>query len=75
MSGRKATKPSDIVSPNLRIRNALRQQLEIEARKNQTTLNGEMARRLQQSFDAGAMQTIQDLADKLAKRYRKQLAA
>jgi len=75
MSARKACKPSDIVSPNLRIRNALRQQLEIEARKNQTTLNGEMARRLQQSFDAEAMQTIKDLADGLAKRYRKLVEA
>ena len=71
MPATKATKPSDIVSPNLRICRALHQQLEIEARKNQSTLNGEMARRLQQSLDAEAMMTIQDLADKLAKRHRK----
>ena len=75
MSARKTTKPSDITSPNLRIRRVLRQQLEIEARKNQTTLNGEMARRLQQSLDTEAMMTIQDLADKLARRHRKLIEA
>jgi len=75
MSARKTTKPSDITSPNLRIRRVLRQQLEIEARKNQSTLNGEMARRLQQSLDTEAMMTIQDLAHGLAKRYRKLIEA
>jgi hypothetical protein len=46
-----ARKPSDIVQPNLRIREELRRRLEKEATKNRVSLNVEMTRRLERSLD------------------------
>ncbi len=75
---RKAKAPHDIVAPNLRIREALRQRLEREARAHQTSINQEMNRRLEASFKAGAMRTIEDVAAEISqawRRHRKQLEA
>ena len=43
--------PTDIVEPKLRIRESLRAKLEAEATRQQTSLNAEMVRRLEDSFD------------------------
>lgn len=43
--------PTDIVEPKLRIRESLRAKLEVEAARQQTSLNAEMVRRLEDSFD------------------------
>ena len=43
--------PTDIVEPKLRIRESLRARLEAEAARQQTSLNAEMVRRLEDSFD------------------------
>jgi hypothetical protein len=43
--------PTDIVEPKLRIRESLRAKLEAEAARQQTSLNSEMVRRLEASFD------------------------
>jgi hypothetical protein len=43
--------PTDIVEPKLRIRESLRAKLEAEAARQQTSLNSEMVRRLEDSFD------------------------
>jgi hypothetical protein len=42
---------TDIVEPKLRIRESLRAKLEAEAARQQTSLNSEMVRRLEDSFD------------------------
>jgi hypothetical protein len=44
-------KTTDIVKVNLRLREALRQRLERQAKRNDTSLNSEMARRLESSLD------------------------
>jgi glucosamine 6-phosphate synthetase-like amidotransferase/phosphosugar isomerase protein len=44
--------PTDIVPYTLRFREALREQLENEAQKNKTSLNTEIIRRLEVSFQA-----------------------
>ena len=49
-----ARKPSDIVQPNLRIREELRRRLEREAKKRDVSLNNEMTYRLERSFDEDA---------------------
>lgn len=49
-----ARKPSDIVQPNLRIREELRRRLERAATKNRVSLNVEMTRRLERSLDQEA---------------------
>jgi ribosomal protein L18E len=46
-------KPSDIVQPNLRIREDLRRRLERAATKAGRSLNQEMTQRLRASFDQG----------------------
>lgn len=46
-----ARKPSDIVAPNLRIREDLRRRLETAAKKRGVSLNYEMTSRLTASFD------------------------
>ena len=46
-------KPSDIVQPNLRIREDLRRRLEQAAKKRGVSLNPEMTERLRASFDQG----------------------
>ena len=50
-----ARKPSDIVQPNLRIREELRRQLEQAAQKRGVSLNQEMNWRLRDSFDREAL--------------------
>jgi hypothetical protein len=69
-------KPS-IVPPQLSVRlhRPLRAKLEREAEKDQITLNAVVNRRLEYSFQAEAMQSIEDLAGKLATRYRKLVEA
>ncbi len=66
---RLAEKPGDIVQPNLQIREELRQRLEREARKNQLSLNKEMIRRLEASFEADAMKSIEQIAAELQKSW------
>jgi hypothetical protein len=46
-------KPSDIVQPNLRIREDLRRRLEQAAKKRGVSINAEMTERLRASFDQG----------------------
>ena len=46
-----ARKPSDIVKPNLRIREDLRRRLELAAKKRGVSLNIEMTSRLKESFE------------------------
>jgi hypothetical protein len=53
-----ARKPSDIVQPNLRIREDLRRQLEQAATKRGVSLNQEMNWRLRDSFDREALFTL-----------------
>ena len=57
-----ARKPSDIVQPNLRIREELRRQLDREAKKNQVSLNYEMTARLKQSLEKDATQSNEIVA-------------
>jgi hypothetical protein len=64
-----ATKPSDVVSPNLRIKEGLRRRLAREAERNQTTLNKEMARRLEQSFDVAPMRSLEQVATDITKSW------
>jgi hypothetical protein len=59
----------------LRIRETLRVRLAREAVKNQRPLTAEIAHRLERSLDADAMQTVEEMVDKLARRFRKQLEA
>jgi hypothetical protein len=46
-----ARKKTEIVAVTLRIREALRRRLETSAERNETSLNNEMTRRLEDSFD------------------------
>jgi hypothetical protein len=68
---RLAEKPGDIVQPNLRIREDLRQRLEREARKNQRSLNKEMIRRLERSFEADTVRSLEDIVADLTKALRR----
>jgi len=52
-----ARKPSDIVQPNLRIREELRRELKKAADKNRVSLNVEMMNRLKWSLDQEAAQS------------------
>jgi predicted nucleic acid-binding Zn-ribbon protein len=61
-----ARKPTDIVQPNLRIRESLRRQLEREAKKHGVSLNQEMTHRLMRSFEEDAKRTIDIIASDLA---------
>jgi len=74
MSKRKAIKPTDVISTSLRIREALRAKLALAAKDNRITLNGEIARRLEESVKAETLRTIDDVANDLTKawsRFRK----
>ena len=53
-----ARKPSDIVAPNLRIREELRRELKRKADKNRVSLNVEMMNRLKWSLDQEDAQSI-----------------
>jgi hypothetical protein len=55
-------KPSDIVQPNLRIREDLRRRLEAVAKKRGVSLNFEMTERLKASFDQGDLVKISRVA-------------
>jgi ribosomal protein L18E len=57
-----ARKPSDIVSPNLRIREDLRRRLEKAAKKNRVSINREMINRLTDSFELKAQFSLEELA-------------
>ena len=59
---RLATKGSDLVSPNLRIREELRAKLEHEARTNQISINKEITKRLEKSFENDAVRSIEEAA-------------
>jgi hypothetical protein len=52
-----ARRPTDIVQPNLRIREGLRRELKREADKNRVSLNVEMTRRLERSLEQEAVQS------------------
>jgi hypothetical protein len=56
-----ARKPSDIVSPNLRIREDLRRRLEKAAEKNRVSINREMINRLVDSFELKVRQGFEEL--------------
>ena len=62
---RLARKPSDIVSPNLRIREGLRHRLKRKAKQNAVSLNAEMTARLERSLDREALQQIKDVANQM----------
>jgi hypothetical protein len=55
-------KPSDIVQPNLRIREDLRRRLEAAAKKRGVSLNFEMTERLKASFDQGDLVKLSQVA-------------
>jgi hypothetical protein len=55
-------KPSDIVQPNLRIREDLRRRLEHAAKKRGVSLNFEMTERLKASFDQGDLVKLSRVA-------------
>ncbi len=59
-------KTTDTVQIGLRIREAVRQRVAREAKKNQVSINREMARRIEQSFEIGAIKSIEDVAADLA---------
>lgn len=58
-----ARKPTDIVQPNLRIRESLRRDLESAAKKNGVSINREMSDRLYLSFDAEARRSNAAIAE------------
>jgi hypothetical protein len=60
-----ARKPSDIVSPNLRIREELRRRLEKAAKQNDVSINREMINRLEDSFDLKARIGLEALYEHL----------
>ena len=57
-----ARKPSDIVSPNLRIREDLRRQLEKAATANGVSINREMINRLEASFGQQSLLKLDEIA-------------
>jgi hypothetical protein len=50
-------KPTDIVQLRLRLPDGLRRLIETEAKQRKTSLNKELVRRLQKSFDAEQLET------------------
>ena len=60
-----ARRPSDIVSPNLRIREDLRARLEKAAVKNRVSINREMINRLTDSFELKVRLGSEELLDGL----------
>jgi hypothetical protein len=59
-------KPTDTVQVGLRIRESLRRQLEKESEKHRCSINQEMAMRLEDSFRADALRSIDASASYLA---------
>jgi hypothetical protein len=64
-------KPSDIVQPNLRIREDLRRRLEQAAKKRGVSLNFEMTDRLKASFDQGDLVKLNQVAANLENAYQR----
>lgn len=62
-------KPSDIVQPNLRIREDLRRRLEGAAKKRGVSLNFEMTERLKASFDQGDLVKLSRVAADMESAY------
>jgi hypothetical protein len=58
-------KPTDTVQAGLRIRESLRRQLEKESEKHRVSINKEMAMRLEDSFKADAVKSIEIIATDL----------
>ena len=58
-----ARKPSDIVSPNLQIREDLRRRLEKAAQKNRVSINREMINRLTDSFELRVRLDFEDVLE------------
>jgi hypothetical protein len=56
-------KPEQTVITNLRIKEALRRQLEREADEHQISLNKEIINRLEDSLEAGAKLELRDIAN------------
>ena len=61
-----ARKPLATVQVGLRLREELRARVAREARKNGVPLNREMARRIEESLEVGAMRSIEEVAAELA---------
>jgi hypothetical protein len=59
-------KPIDIAHVNLRIRESLRKKLAAEAKKHGFSLNGEINKRLEESFEREGLQSIAEIAAGLA---------
>jgi hypothetical protein len=69
-----ARKPSDIVQPNLRIREDLRRRLEAAAKQHGVSINREMTDRLVASFDRTDLTTLSRVAadmERVAERIKR----
>jgi hypothetical protein len=55
-----ARKPTDIVAITLRVREGLRRKLHHQAEKREVSLNNEMVRRLEGSFEHGSIELLFD---------------
>lgn len=60
--------PSDIVAPNLRIREALRRKLEAAAKRHQVSLNAEMVQRLTRSFEQEHLLTLDAVVENVTRK-------
>jgi hypothetical protein len=60
-----ARNPDEFVVTNLRLRESVRAALETEAKRNGTSLNREMVRRLEDSMEAGAKLQLSTIASDL----------
>jgi hypothetical protein len=67
-------KPTDYAQMNLRLRETLRKQIEVEAKKNGWSLNSELVRRLERSFINQSVEAlIQQAVAAMATEVRKDL--
>ena len=66
-----ARKPSDIVKPNLRIREDLRRRLELAAKKRGVSLNIEMTTRLKESFEREGLVNLSRITSNLENFYER----
>ena len=57
---------ANTVQMGLRVRETMRQRLHREAKKNQCSINAEINRRIEQSFEAGARRSLEDVATDMA---------
>jgi hypothetical protein len=65
-------KPTDSAQLKLRLREELRKRLEREAKKADHSLNTEMVRRLEQSFEHADLKSLQQALDGLLARQARQ---